>query len=181
MQRLHKILTITLLTLSSSIYAWTNEVSAGFGYGREFNRAYNNYGFLVSGGLSNVPIYSHLSILSDSSAAYWHANTSSNKHIFAWSMSGALRGYFIASKHAAYRPFVQAALGPTYLTKKTLGTKNQGEKFTFQTRLGGGIEIGDYNESIVVLLQYLRYDNFGMKKPNQSINIPFVVSIGYET
>lgn len=166
--------------ISQDALAWQHEISAGFGYGKELNRSYNNLGVIADYVFLNKQIDPKLHFLMDTSAAYWHAQTTTNKTLFAYALSFAFRAYFVNPTAYNYRPFLQIAIGPTYLSSKTFGTKEQGMKFAFQDRFGAGLEIGHQSKSIVISLQYIHYSNAGLKQPNEGFNIPFVGSIGYE-
>lgn len=160
--------------------AWQREASVGFGYGRELNRNYNNMGVIGDYVFLNKQLDPKLHFLMDTSAAYWYADTSSNQHLVTLACSLALRAYFVNPHAYQYRPFIQIAIGPSYLSTKTFGENQQGMKFAFQDRFGLGIEMGRQNKSVVIALQYIHYSNAGIKQPNEGFNIPFVASVGYE-
>jgi hypothetical protein len=161
-------------------YAWTHEVSVGFGYGKELDRNYTNMGLIADYVFMNKQIDPKLHFLMDTSMAWWHAGTTNNKNLYAFAISAGFRAYFVNPNTYNYRPFIQVAIGPSYLSSKTFGTKTQGMKFIFQDRFGGGIEIGHQTKAIVISLQFIHYSNADLKKPNPGFNIPFVGSIGYE-
>lgn len=164
---------------SGQALAWRHETSMGFGYGKELNRSYNNMGFIGDYVFVNKQIDPKLHFLTDTSVAWWRADTASNKNLVALAVSAAFRAYFVDPRFYSYRPFIQIAIGPTYLSTKMFGTKTQGMKFAFQDRFGAGMEIGPLNKSIVVAFQFIHYSNADLKKPNPGFNIPFVGSIGY--
>ncbi len=177
---LHAAATYLSLFFMQHAVAWHNEVSGGVGYGKESNRGYNYVGFIANDVFLNKQLDPKLHFLMDGSVAYWHANTSSNQNLATGAMSLDFRAYFINPMTHRYRPFIQVACGPAYLSSETFGTKRQGMKFAFQDRVGAGIEMGPQTKAFVLALELVHYSNAGLKQPNPGFTIPFIVSLGYQ-
>ena len=166
------------LLVSSDALAWNHAVTAGVGYGPERGESYNNAGVFVDYMFYRPRIDKKLVFFLDSSAAVWRAGYPDNRYLEAFAVSGGFRAFFV-DKGYFYRPFLQIAVGPAYLTSRKFGNKEQGTKFNFQDRLGVGMEFGSQKKTIVVLLEHIHYSNAGIKRPNPGFEFPFVLSIGY--
>lgn len=172
------VFSLSLLIFCVDTFAWDHGFSAGFGYGPEHSRNYNNMGIMADGILRNINIDEKLNFLVGANGAYWHAGAGKHRNLYTTTLSLGFRAYFV-NQAGCYRPFLQLAAGPSLLSQKTFGTKTQGSVFAFQDRLGAGLEVGAPNQSLIFLLEYVHYSNAGLFKPNPGFNIPFVFSVGY--
>ena len=186
MMKFKKVLLTLLAVLAvfsyHSVYAWEHEVSAGYGWGEEFDEDYHNSVFIFGGKFYKFPkIDDTLIATIDGSIAQLHADTDEYKNIITAAVSLALRAYFADPDVHKIRPYLTASFGPAYISDKQFGERQQGSNFLLQSILGGGIEFGLKNQrSIDVNLYLLHYSNAGLASPNEGFDVPFVLSIGYQ-
>jgi len=85
------------------------------------------------------------------------------------------------SKITAHAPawaqpfFFVRALGPSYISENSLGTREQAEHFAFQAQVGVGAVI---NEKAIVTFSWKHFSNAELFQPNDGIDVPFVISGG---
>ena len=75
--------------------------------------------------------------------------------------------------------FFVRALGPTYLSEKQLGEREQAKHFSFQAQVGFGLglRLGEDREG-VLSLSYKHLSNASLFSPNDGIDIPLVLNLG---
>ena len=79
----------------------------------------------------------------------------------------------------AVRPmFFVRALGPTWLSNRTLGDREQGSNFAFQAQIGAGLWFGE-GKDWLVSLSYKHFSNAGLASPNDSFDVPVLLTVGY--
>jgi hypothetical protein len=71
--------------------------------------------------------------------------------------------------------FFVRALGPSYISDNSLGTREQAEHFAFQAQVGVGAVI---NEKGLVTFSWKHFSNAELFQPNDGIDVPFVISAG---
>ncbi|HEY9182282.1 MAG TPA: acyloxyacyl hydrolase [Gammaproteobacteria bacterium] len=71
--------------------------------------------------------------------------------------------------------FFVRALGPSYISENSLGTREQAEHFAFQAQVGVGVVI---NEKGIVTFSWKHFSNAELFQPNDGIDVPFVISGG---
>ncbi|UPW19356.1 acyloxyacyl hydrolase [Agarivorans sp. TSD2052] len=83
----------------------------------------------------------------------------------------------LAKKHLQWQPwFFVRALGPTYLSEKTLGTRHQAKHFAFQAQVGLGVDHLDSNWMFA--LSYKHFSNANLYQPNDGFDVPLVINVG---
>ncbi|MDR1012481.1 MAG: acyloxyacyl hydrolase [Coxiellaceae bacterium] len=173
---------IIWIFLSKTAYSWNHEVSLGYNHRtQEINHDYYNSGFFFNAKLYKFKNLDKTMILTiDSSIAQWRATTSDFNHLFTGGLSAAFRAYFITPQQRKFNPFLSASFGPAYISKTRLGECEQTKHITFQTTLGGGMEIIlNKNQGITLSAQLIHYCNAGLYKYNRGMNMLRVISIGY--
>lgn len=122
--------------------------------------------------------------------SYTRIRTDTDAHDSLWAVSiypqlslypeadGSFRALF--PDWAAPYFFVRA-LGPTYLSEKQLGEREQGKHFAFQAQVGLGLKL-DFSErhTGIASLSYKHFSNGGLFKPNDGMDIPLVLSLGLQ-
>lgn len=163
--------------------AWQHEISLSYGQSQEIGYDYTNYGGLIAAKLYKFKdIDKTLVITVDGSLADWNATTDENKHLFVAALGLDGRAYFAPPKEHQIRPYLTASFAPAYLSTKKFGDREQGANFAFQISMGLGSEFITQKEKEQgwdVNLQLFHYCNAGIYSPNQSINILYVLSVGY--
>jgi len=71
------------------------------------------------------------------------------------------------------------ALGPTYISEKQLGVREQGKHFCFLAQAGVGLHVPVSKEDyFTIALSNRHFSNAGFFDPNDGIDLPFVLNIG---
>lgn len=169
------ILICCCLVTSSQIMAWQHEVSVGYGYGKEIGQSYLNQGFTANAKLYRKKIDNTLFLTFEGTLANWHANTPHDTTLNTAALSAGLRAYFAKPEKHTIRPYLGSSIGPAYLSSSTFGEQVQGANVALQITLEGGVEV----KNIDINLHLAHYCNAGIVAPNEAINIPFVLSVGY--
>lgn len=177
------IVTFLLLFNAIQAYAWQHEISLGYGQSREIGYNYTNYGGVLAAKLYKFKEIDKTLVISvDGSISDWNATTDDYKHLFVAALGLDGRAYFVPPKDRKIRPYLTASFAPAYLSAKQFGTRQQGANFAFQISLGLGSEFITQKEKAQgwdVNLQLFHYCNAGIYSPNESINILYVLSVGY--
>jgi hypothetical protein len=106
-----------------------------------------------------------------------HTNAGFNEHVQAVSIFPQLNLY--GKGNAAVRPmFFVRALGPTWLSNRNLGDREQGRSFAFQAQIGAGLWFGK-DKDWLVSLSYKHFSNAGLASPNEAFDVPVLLSLGY--
>ncbi|WP_169629280.1 acyloxyacyl hydrolase [Ferrimonas kyonanensis] len=77
--------------------------------------------------------------------------------------------------HQAF--FQVRALGPTYLSDTSLGSRHQANHFAFQAQILAGIHFGTRQQHAVAIA-YRHYSNANLNQPNDGLDVPFMLSVG---
>lgn len=179
-KKINTIIKILLLGIcTQNALAWNQSVSLGYGGGKE-----SGYDYYQQGLMLNYQIFPFakldktLKFGFGGSLSNWHANSQTNKNMASIAASAVLRAYFAPPENKIIRPYLIGSFGPTYLSSRKLGEREQGSHFSLQTTLGAGSEFKLNNHEFDVSLKFVHYCNGGMAKPNQGIEC-YVLSIGY--
>lgn len=106
-----------------------------------------------------------------------HTNAGFNEHVQAVSIFPQLNLY--GKNNKSVRPmFFVRALGPTWLSNKNLSDREQGSSFAFQAQVGAGLWCGK-DKDWLVSLSYKHFSNAGLFSPNDSFDVPVLLSLGY--
>jgi hypothetical protein len=105
------------------------------------------------------------------------ADAATRRHVQALSFFPQLNLY--GRRHDTWQSmFFVRALGPTWLSDHQLGERRQGERFCFQAQIGAGFWLGR-EQHWWLGLSYKHFSNAGLFSPNDSIDVPLVLSLGY--
>ncbi|MGF1734836.1 acyloxyacyl hydrolase [Photobacterium satsumensis] len=100
----------------------------------------------------------------------------SNDELIALSLFPELK---LFAERYGYRWFFQVrALGPTWLSEKQLGEREQAMHFAFLAQVGGGVYFGDENRGYLNVF-YRHFSNANLKEPNDGFDVPLNLSVGY--
>lgn len=106
-----------------------------------------------------------------------HTNAGFNEHVQAVSIFPQLNLY--GKGNDAVRPmFFVRALGPTWLSNRNLGDREQGSNFAFQAQVGAGLWFGK-DKDWLVSLSYKHFSNAGLASPNEAFDVPILLTVGY--
>ncbi|MGL6314274.1 acyloxyacyl hydrolase [Vibrio sp. WXL103] len=75
--------------------------------------------------------------------------------------------------------FQVRALGPSYISTDTFGSREQAMQFAFQAQVGGGIYL-DSQRHYQLRVQYRHFSNANLKQPNDGIDFPLMLSFGVQ-
>ena len=88
-----------------------------------------------------------------------------------WPVSQSLRGAY----------FFVRALGPSYLSNSKLGHRQQAHHFAFQAQVGVGYRKQlDSDNALLLQLSWKHFSNANLFDDNESIDVPFVLSLGFD-
>ena len=106
-----------------------------------------------------------------------HTNAGFDEHVQAVSIFPQLNLY--GKGNGSVRPmFFVRALGPTWLSNRHLGDREQGRSFAFQAQIGAGLWFGKEKDWFAAL-SYKHFSNAGLFSPNDSFDVPVVLTLGY--
>jgi hypothetical protein len=106
-----------------------------------------------------------------------HTNAGFNEHVQAVSIFPQLNLY--GKGNAVVRPmFFVRALGPTWLSNRNLGGREQGSNFAFQAQIGAGLWFGK-DKDWLASLSYKHFSNAGLASPNEAFDVPVLLTVGY--
>ena len=169
------------MIFAETVFAWTYDISLGYGRSKETSCDYYQQGVMLDfqafpfAKLDKTLLFGFGASLAD-----WRADTSENKNMMTAAVSAIFRAYFVPPTEAAkFRPYLSASFGPTYLSSRKFGEREQGSNFSFQTTLGIGSEVKFGQKELNFSLKLVHYCNGGIFKPNQGIDIWYIFSIGY--
>ncbi len=167
---------------ANTAQAWKHEVSISYGWGQEFLENYNNQAVLLFGKLYKFKkIDKTLIATIDGTIAHITTSAAVNKTLNTAALSLAFRTYFQNPDLHKIRPYLGASFGPVYLSQEQLGLRRQGSHFVFQSAFEGGVEFDvSKTRSLDLGVHLIHYCNAGFAHPNQGINVPFAVSLGYQ-
>jgi lipid A 3-O-deacylase len=74
-------------------------------------------------------------------------------------------------------PYLEAGIGISYLSEKTIDGRDLSSQFQFEDRIGIGTRIGK-QRAHDLSLRYMHYSNAGIKQPNEGIEI-FILLYSY--
>ena len=83
------------------------------------------------------------------------------------------------SPHWAEPFFFVRALGPSYISNSTLGSRRQAEHFAFQAQLGMGVQLNPgADRHAVIAVSWKHFSNANLYRANDGIDVPLVISVG---
>lgn len=169
------LLLLSLLSLSTVTFAWTQSIEGGYGYSHDPNHTkYNNSGVWVNSDLMSIYCndWSHWSL--NGAVGKWHTTTPVNQDLFtiAASLSGRIYPF---RKNPAWLPYIIGSAGPAYISSRTFGLNTQGSNLSGQWTGGLGIEHNHFD----VNLRMVHFSNAHLAKPDQGFNFQYTLSVGY--
>ena len=174
------VLFICSVLFCQNLFAWQHGISLGYGFAPGNVQGYSNDGLFLNTKLYKFkPIDRTLFLSADGSFGHWRAGTQQNKNLDTVALSGALRAYFTLPKKQKIKPYLLLSAGPSYLSRKNFGTAEQGTHYAFQITFGVGSEFLIKQKEFEINLRFVHFCNAGLAKPNESINILYVLSVGY--
>ena len=182
-----KIISLAIISFVSLLFcnlswAWQHEIAAGYGYGKEVEQDYDNSGWEITGKFFRFPPVDNTLIFTlDGTVAHWRSNTPDNNQLTIAAIAPSARAYFFNPCYNRVRPYLGVSFGPSYLSNKQLGNREQGSHFAFQSTLEAGTEIGlAHQRSLDLNIHLAHYCNAGLAKPNQGIDILYIFTVGYQ-
>jgi hypothetical protein len=169
-----------VLLAPTSAFAWQHGISVGYGYGREIEQNYHNYG-----GLLNAKIYKFRDIDEKLIATIdinWveiFSDTHDHNHMSVLAIPFAFRAYFFNPRCYCVRPYMEVSFGPSYISARQLGYCQQSKNFCFESNLVTGTEIGNCHRAWDINLRLMHFCNAGLFLNNQGFDLAPVLSIGY--
>jgi hypothetical protein len=109
------------------------------------------------------------------SYSYLASDTEQHRSLHALSLYPQLT--LLGEQYQQWQPwFFVRALGPTYLSEKQLGSRQQAKHFAFQAQVGiGATHLASQWQ---VALSYKHFSNANLDSPNDGFDIPLVFNFG---
>lgn len=105
-------------------------------------------------------------------------NAATNPEIHAFSLYPQLTLWPLQQTLPMAYFFVRA-LGPSYLSANTLGTRKQAQHFAFQAQVGVGYRVElDNQQALLMQLSFKHFSNANLFHDNDGIDIPLVLTLG---
>jgi hypothetical protein len=113
-------------------------------------------------------------------------NAADNRSLYALSVYPQITLYPAKTSRIAARTppwaesfFFVRALGPTYISDSTLGSRRQAHSFSFQAQVGVGALLNPGAERrAVVAVSWKHFSNADLFSDNDGIDVPLVISVG---
>ncbi len=113
-------------------------------------------------------------------------NAADNRSLYALSIYPQITLYPTKTSRIAARSprwaepfFFVRALGPTYISASTLGSRRQADSFSFQAQVGAGVLLNSGSERRTVLaVSWKHFSNANLYTDNDGIDVPLVISLG---
>jgi lipid A 3-O-deacylase len=113
-------------------------------------------------------------------------NAADNRSLYALSIYPQITLYPTKTSRVAARSpswaepfFFVRALGPSYISDSTLGTRRQAHSFAFQAQVGAGVLLNPGAERrTVVAVSWKHFSNANLYADNDGIDVPLVISVG---
>jgi hypothetical protein len=175
---MHRLSRFLLLSCCLSTTSQAGEILFGLGAGPQYGTDDHNQAAFVDAILYDYHRSSRQILSLGTSITHLRTNSASgSKQLTAFSIFPELR---LSSALGGKEVFFHVrALGPSYLTKTTLGKREQAMHFAFQAQVGGGIYL-DQDKKYQLRFQYRHFSNANLKQPNDGIDVPFIASFGVQ-
>lgn len=169
------------ILLTNSGFAWTHDISLGYGRSKERNCDYYQQATILDYQVFPFAQIDKTLIFGlGASLVNWHADYKENKSVTNIALSLIFRAYFIPpNQNAKFNPYLTVSYGPAFLFNRKLGERTQGSPFAFQANLGVGTELKVGQKKLDIGLKLLHISNGGIYKPNQGFDVAPVFAIGY--
>ncbi len=102
-------------------------------------------------------------------------------------LSPAIIGRWYLYQHKLLTPFVEAGIGPSYMTNNNFDGKKLGMQFAFQDIASAGLIISDpyshhspkEDNTFILGVYVVHYSNGGLNRKNRGITLPVSLRLGY--
>ena len=108
---------------------------------------------------------------------WWSDGATQYRALNIYAVAPVIRYYLF--KKTWFSPYVEASVGPGYLSRTQFGNRNLGMHFTFQDELGIGTVIGK-EAGFYGTLSFLHYSNAALSAHNSGITVPLMLTLGYQ-
>lgn len=124
-------------------------------------------------------VWKKISVYFDASIAHWYItnNSYSNRSITIFAIAPVLRCYL--KKSNTFSPYLEASIGPSYLSNVYFADRKLGMHFVFQDMIAVGALIGK-EQRLSISLRTMHYSNSSLAKKNAGITIPLLITVGYQ-
>lgn len=119
--------------------------------------------------------WKHWSIYFDASFGHWWVNEGPYRTINSYAIAPYFRFYLIRN---FISPYIEASIGPTFLTKTRIADRNQGIHYSFQDQVAIGATIGK-EQRFFASLSALHYSNGSLSTRNAGITVYTMFNVGY--
>ena len=176
MQFLKHILLVSCLLFSG--IAWGGQINVGGGYGPQslddWDGQHNgvvdlSYTFYESGKRGAWQF------LCGAGYSYVFTDVNHNEDVHMFSVLPAVR--YNLKKRGIFSPFLEITIGPSYMSDKQLGDREQGSHFIFNDFFTVGTRWGEEQEW-EFSYSWRHISNGNLSKPNPGWDVPFTLHVG---
>lgn len=122
-------------------------------------------------------IWNRVRVFFDVGYGHWWVNGNfPQRQINIISAAPTLRFFFTQNNY--FSTFIDASIGPSYLSEVRIGKQKLGIHFAFQDQLGLGALIGK-GQRFAMSLSAMHYSNASIARKNAGITIPLLINVGY--
>jgi len=121
-------------------------------------------------------VWKQIDLYFEASFGHWWVPSSPNQNINITAVAPYLR-YYLQRNHFI-SPYVEASIGPAYLSHTRIGDRNLGIHFTFQDQVTIGATFGK-DQQFSASLDVMHYSNGSLSAHNSGITIPLLLNIAY--
>jgi hypothetical protein len=115
--------------------------------------------------------------VSGSFGHWWSDGAPIYRALNIYAVAPVLRYYFVKMKY--FSPYLEASVGPGYLSRTHFANRNLGMHFTFQDELGIGLVAGR-EAGFYATASIIHYSNAHMSAHNSGITVPLLLTVGYQ-
>ena len=108
---------------------------------------------------------------------YWAHGAEHHRSLDIFAVAPAIRYYFTKTDYVD--PYIEASIGPSYLSQTRFSDRNLGMHFAFQDIIGVGAIMGK-EKRLNVSLSAMHYSNGSLCSMNAGITLPLMLNVGYK-
>jgi hypothetical protein len=108
---------------------------------------------------------------------WWSHGAKANRSLNIYALAPVFRFYLTKTHY--FSPYLEASIGPAYMTRTRFDKQNLGIHYTFQDEVGIGALLGK-KQALYASLSALHYSNGRLSSHNSGITIPLILNIGYK-
>lgn len=108
---------------------------------------------------------------------WWCSNQPPYRALNIYAVVPVVRFYFAKMRY--FSPYIEASVGPAYLTRTQFGNRNLGMHYSFEDELGIGAVAGK-ESGFYASLSVVHLSNGALSAHNSGITVPVMLNVGYQ-